>query len=156
MQDKLGKQNFHEEMKKVFEPVTKTFKDVSDDSKKAMMITSKEHNKALEILNNKLLEYMNDRGIIDSYLLSPPSKITNPENTTQFKLAKYYTSNKVIDLLIQNSIPITLHDNLLTFRDTNKQFELNGDLLEMITNKHYYVNLAKLSDKKLMYDLQKK
>ena len=30
IQDKLGKRNFHEDMKKVFEPVTKLIKDVSD------------------------------------------------------------------------------------------------------------------------------
>ena len=36
------------------------------------------------------------------------SKITNTENTSQFKLAKDPTLNRVIDLLIQNSIPITL------------------------------------------------
>ena len=29
LQDKLGKQNFHEDMKKVYEPVTKFFEDVS-------------------------------------------------------------------------------------------------------------------------------
>ena len=28
LQDKLGKQNFHEDKKKVFEPVTKSIKDV--------------------------------------------------------------------------------------------------------------------------------
>ena len=63
LQDKLGKQNFHEDMKKVFEPVTKTIKDVSEDVTKTMMITSKENNQALENLNNKLREIMNDRGI---------------------------------------------------------------------------------------------
>ena len=41
---------------------------------------------------------------------------------------------------------------MLTFRDTNKQFELKGDLLEMITNSKYNVDLASLQDKKLMYD----
>ena len=44
---------------------------------------------------------------------------------------------------------------MLTFRDTNKQFELKGELLKMITNKNYNVdlaNLSDLSDKKLMYD----
>ena len=56
---------------------------------------------------------------------------------------------------INNSIPITLHNNLLTFHDTNKQFELKGDLLKMITNKNYNVDLASLSDKKLMYDFAK-
>ena len=93
---------------------------------------------------------MNDRGILATYLMSPLSKITNPENTTQFKLIKDSTSNRVNDLKINNSIPITLHKNLLTFRDTNKQFELKGDLLKMITNKNYNVNHASLSDKKLM------
>ena len=31
---------------------------------------------------------MNDRGILASFLMSPLSKITNPENTIQFKLVK--------------------------------------------------------------------
>ena len=66
--------------------------------------------------------------------MSPLSKITNPEKTSQFKILKDHNSNKVNDLLIHNSIPITLHDNLLTFRDTNKVFELKGDLLKMITS----------------------
>ena len=56
---------------------------------------------------------------------------------------------------INNSIPITLHNKLLTFRDTKKRFELKGDLLKMITNKIYNVDLASLSDKKLMYDFAK-
>ena len=41
---------------------------------------------------------------------------------------------------------------MITFRDTVKEFELKGDLLKMITNKNYNVDLASLSDKKLMYD----
>ena len=93
---------------------------------------------------------MNDRGILASYLLSPLSKIINPENTSQFRLVKDHNSNRVNDLLIHNSIPI-----LLTFRDTNKVFELKGDLLKMITNKNYNVNLANLPDKKTMYDFAK-
>ena len=60
---------------------------------------------------------MNDRVILASYLMSPLSKITNPENTTQFRLAKDLNSNRFNDLLIQNTIPITLHDNFLTFPD---------------------------------------
>ena len=31
VQDKLGKQNFHEDTKKVFEPVTKSIEDTSQD-----------------------------------------------------------------------------------------------------------------------------
>ena len=85
----------------------------------------------------------------------PLSKIINPENSTQFKLVDDSTSNRVNDLKINNSIPITLNNNLLTFRITNKQFELKGDLLKMITNKNYNIDLASLSDKKLMYDFAK-
>ena len=98
---------------------------------------------------------MNDRGILANYLMSPLSKITNPEKTTQFKIVKDSTSNGVNYLKINISIPITLHNTLLTFRDTNKQFELKGDLLKMITNKNYNVDLASLSDKKLLYDFAK-
>ena len=58
-------------------------------------------------------------------------------------------------MLIHNSIPISLHDNLLTFRDSNKQFELKGDLLKMITNKNCNIDLASLQDRKLMYDFAK-
>ena len=156
LQNKLGKQNFHEDMEKVFEPFTKSIKHVSEEVKKTMTGKSIKNIQALEKLNNKLLEKMNDRGIIASYLMSPLSKITNPEKTTHFKLVKDSSSSRVIDLLLHNSIPITLHDNLLTFCDTGKVFELKGDLLKMITNKNYKVDLASLADKKNMYDFAKK
>ena len=155
LQDKLGKQNFHEDMKKVFEPVTKSLENTSEKLTKAITESSKENNLALENLNNKLLEIMNDRGILASYLMSPLSKITNPENSTQFKLVKDPNSNRVNDLLLKNKIPITLYNNMITFRDTGKEFELKGDLLKMITNKNYNVDHASLSDKKLMYDFAK-
>ena len=58
-------------------------------------------------------------------------------------------------MLIHNTIPITLNDNLLTFRDTGKIFELKDDLLKMITNKNYNVDHVILSDKKLLYDFAK-
>ena len=142
LQDKLGKQNFHEDMKKVFEPVTESLQNTSENLTKAITESSKENNLALEKLNNKFLEIMNDTGILASYLMSPLSKITNPENTSQFKLVKDSSSNIVNDLKIHNSIPFTLYGIMLTFRDTNKQFELKGDLLEMITNSKYNVDFA--------------
>ena len=155
LQDKLGEQNFHEDMKKVFEPVTKSLENTSENLTKVITESSKENNIALENLNNKLLGIMNDRGILASYLMSPLSKITNPENTSQFKLVKDSSSNRVNDLKINKTIPITLYNNMLTFRDTGKEFELKGDLLEMITNSQYNVDLASLTDKKLMYDFAK-
>ena len=67
LQDDLGKQNFHEDMKRVFEPVTKSIKDISEDVTKTITETSKDNNLALENLNDKLLEIKNDRGIKASY-----------------------------------------------------------------------------------------
>ena len=122
LKNRLGKQNFHEDMKKIFEPVSKSLVNTSQDI--TIVERSNNNNKALENLNNKLLEILNDRGILASYLISPLSKITNPENNTQFRLVKDSSSKRVFDLLIQNSIPFTLRDNLLAFRDTGKKFEL--------------------------------
>ena len=155
LQDKLGKQNFHEDMKKVFEPVTKSLENTSENLTKAITETSIKNNLAIENINNNLLEIMNDRGILATYLMSPLSRITNPENSSQFKLVKDPSSNRVNDLKINKTIPITLYGNILTFRDTNKQFELKGDLLEMITNSKFNVDLASSSDKKLMFDFAK-
>ena len=155
LQDKLGKQNFHEDMKKIFEPVTKSLENTSQDITKTITETSIKNNQAIENLNNKLLGILNDRGFLASNLMSPLSKISNPENTNQFKLVKDSYSNRVNDLKIHNSKPITLYGNMLTFRDTNKQVELKGDLLEMITNSKYNVDLASFADKKLMYDFAK-
>ena len=154
LQDKLGKQNFDEDMKKVIEPVTKTIEDVSEDVTKTMMITSKENNQTLENLNNKLLEKMNVRGILATSFLSFFSKITNLESSSQFKL-KDSISNRVNDLKINKTKPITLYNNLSTFRDTGKEIELKGDLLKMITYKNYNVDLASLADKKVMYAFAK-
>ena len=39
LQDKLGKQNFHEDMKKIFEPVNKTLEKTSENLTKAITET---------------------------------------------------------------------------------------------------------------------
>ena len=155
LQDKLGKHNFHKEMMKVFETVTRSVNDVSEHVTKTITETSIKDNTAIEILNDKRLEIMKDRGILTPYLLFPLSKITNPESTSQYKLVKDISSKIVNDLLIHNSIPITLLNNLLTFRDTNKEFELTGDLLKMITNKNYNFDLASVAGKTLIFDFAK-
>ena len=81
------------------------------------MLTSEENNKAQEKLSNKLLEIAINRGMIAFYLLSPLSKIISLENTSQFKLVIDSTSKRVNGLLRHNSIPVTLYDNWLTFRE---------------------------------------
>ena len=155
LQDKLGKQSFQEDMKKVFEPVTKSLENASQDITKTLTESSSKNNWALENLNNKVLEKKNDRGKLASYLMSPLSKRNNSESTCHFKLVKDSTSKRVNDLLIHNSIPVTLYNNLLIFRDIGKFFELQEDLLKMITNKNYNLDLASLQYKKIMYDFAK-
>ena len=70
LQDEVGKQNFQEDMKKVFEPVTKSISDVFEEVTK-ITTESSNNNKEREDLNNKILGKMNDRGILESYLMSP-------------------------------------------------------------------------------------
>ena len=88
-------------MKKVFEPVTISIKDVSEYVTKTITETSKENNKALENLHKKLLEILNDGGIAATFLFSPLSKITKTEHTGQLKLVKNPDSYTVNDLLIK-------------------------------------------------------
>ena len=94
LQGRLGKQNLHEDLKKVFEPVTRSTKDVSEEVIKTITETSNNNNEALDSLNSKLLEVMNDRVVLATYLMSPLSEITNPENTSQFRFVKDYSSNR--------------------------------------------------------------
>ena len=78
LQDKLGKQNFHEEMKKIFEPVTKSLEKTSQDITKTITESSITNNQVIEYLNNKLLEIINVGGILASYLITPLSKKNQP------------------------------------------------------------------------------
>ena len=120
-----------------------------------MTESSKEKNKAVAILIDKLLKIMNDRGILTSYLLSPFFKVTNPEFKNQIKLVKDPISNTVSVLLINIALPVTLYDILFTFRDTHKKFEMEGKLLKIMTNKNYNVDLAKILDKELLFEFAK-
>ena len=96
---RIGFTKLSREYKKAFEPVSDTTTKSSEDKTKTMMLTSKANNKALKKINNKLLEIMNDRGIIANYFMSPLPKITNPEHTSQFKLMKNPSSNRANELL---------------------------------------------------------
>ena len=62
LQDKIGKQKFHEDMKKVFEPVTKTLENTSQDITKITSETFIKNNKTILALNEKLLELLNEKG----------------------------------------------------------------------------------------------
>ena len=141
--------------KNIFEPHNDTIKNNSGKLTKTITEPFLRNNQESGNFNNTLLETMKNGGIIASFLMSPLSKTTKPENTSQFTLVKDSDSNRVNDLLIHNTIPITLYNNLLTFRDTGKVFEFKGELLKKITIKNYNVGLASLTDKKQMYDFAK-
>ena len=154
IKDKLVKQNSQGDRSKVFEPITKSIKDTFQGVLETLTETSIENNKALSNLNDKLLKIINDRGMLASYLVSFLSKITNLERISQFKLVNDPDSNKVKGLLVNKTLPVSLCNNLLTFRDTDIYLDL-GDLLKMITNKNYNVDLANFSDKKIMFNFAK-
>ena len=80
LQDKLGKQNFREDMKKAFEPMTDAIKNTSENITKTLTEISINNNKAIENLNEKILELMNDKGMIAPYLASFLANLSKPEN----------------------------------------------------------------------------
>ena len=88
LQDKLGKQNFHEDMKKVFEPMTDAIKNTSENIMKTIRESSIINNKPIENFNKKILELVNDKGMIAPYLASSLVNLFKPENKSQFRLKK--------------------------------------------------------------------
>ena len=56
------------------------------------------------------------------------------------------------DFLINDGIPVTLFSNMITFRDSNKSFKLDGDLLEKITKYDFNVSHCNPKDRKLIYE----
>ena len=64
LQDKLGEQIYHEDAKKIFKPMTDAIKDTSDNLTKTIKKSSIINNKAIDNLNERILELMNDKGLI--------------------------------------------------------------------------------------------
>ena len=96
LHDKLGKQNFHENKKKLNEPLTDTIKDVSENITKTLTENSNNNNKAIENLNEKNLELMNDSGLIAPYLAFSLVNVFKPEKKSQFRLKKTLIQLKVM------------------------------------------------------------
>ena len=155
LQDSLGKQSFHEDMKKLYEPLTDTIKDVSEKITKTLTENSINNNKAIENLNEKGLELMNEKGLIAPYLASSLVNLFKTENKSQFRLRKDPNSTKMNDFSIHGSIPVNLFGNMITFRDSNKTYRLEGDLLKLITNYIFNADHCSPQDKKLIYECAK-
>ena len=155
LQDKLGEQNYHEDAKKLFKPMTDEIKNTSEKKTKTLTENSINNNKAIENLNKKNLELMIDRGMIAPYLASSLVNLFKPENKSQFRLRKDPNSTKMNDFLLHRGIPVTLFSNMLVFRDSNKSFKLEGDLLKLITNYKFNADHSSPQDKKLIYEFAK-
>ena len=134
LQDKLGKQNFHEDMEEVFEPLTDTLKKTSENVRKTITETSIKKIKAISNLNEKVLELMDEKVSIAPHLAFPLVNLFKSENKSQIRLRKDLNSTKMNDFLTHGNIPVSLHSNMIAFRDSNKSFTLEGDLLKLITN----------------------
>ena len=80
------------------------------------------------------------------------SKFINPEHVSQNNLKRKPQSNRFNDFLVSKTIPGTLYGILLTFGDTDKKCELEGDLLKILIIRNYNIDLASFSDKKLLID----
>ena len=95
LQDKIGKQNFHDNMEEVFEPLTNTLKKTSDNITKTITENSNNNNKAIENLNETILELMNDKGIIAPYLTTSLVEVFKKDNESQFRIRKDPNSTKM-------------------------------------------------------------
>ena len=70
LQNKLGDQNYHEDINKFFKAMTDELKNTSEKITRTLTENSINNNKAIENLNEKILELMNEQGMIASYLVS--------------------------------------------------------------------------------------
>ena len=135
--------------------MTDEIKNTSEKIAKTLTENSINNNKAIENLNEKILELMNDQGLIAPYLSSSPVNLFKPENKSQFRLRKDPNSTKLNDFLIHRGIPVTLFSNMILFRDSNKSFKLEGDLLKLITNYKFNADHSSPQDKKLIHEFPK-
>ena len=142
-------------MTEVFKPLTDTLKKTSGKITETITETSIINNEAISNLNEKVLELMNDKGMIAPYLASSLVNLFKPENKSQFRLRKDPNSTKMNDFLLHGNIPVTLFSNMIIFRDSNKTFRLEGDLLKLITNYKFNAEHSSPQDKKLIYEFVK-
>ena len=155
LQDKFGKQKFHEDLKQTFKPITKSLENTLENITKTDTETSNKNNKAISDLNEKVLELIDEKGLIAPYLASSLVNLFKPENKSQFRLRKDPNSTKMNDFLIHGNIPITLFSKRITFRDSNKSFRLEGDLLKLITSYKFNADHSSPQDKTLTYEFTK-
>ena len=98
---------------------------------------------------------MDEKSLIAPYLSSSSVNLFKPEIKSQFRLRKANNSTKMNNFLIHRGTPVTLFCNMITFRDSNKSFKLEGDLLKLITNYKFNADHSSPQDRKLIYEFAK-
>ena len=95
----MGKQNFHGDIEKLYDPLTDTFKITSEKLTKTLKVTSINNIKAISDLNENVLELMNNNGIKAPFLTSSLVNRFNPERTSKIKMTKDPNSFRMDDYL---------------------------------------------------------
>ena len=98
---------------------------------------------------------LNDKGLTAPYLTSSLVNIFEPENKSQFRIIKDLNSTEMNDFPTNEGKPVTLFSKMLTFRNSNQSFRLDGDLLETMTFYDFNVSLSNPEDQKVSYDFGK-
>ena len=93
--------------------------------------------------------------MIVPYLASSLVNLFKPENTGSFKLLKNPNSFRMKDFLINRGILVSLYSNLFTFKDSDKSFKWDGDLLKTLINFDFNVGHSNWQDQKLIYEFGK-
>ena len=124
LQHKLGEQNYQDDAKNLFKPMTDAIRKTSENITKTLTENSINNNKAIENLNEKILVLMNDKGMIAPFLASSLVNLIKPENKSQFILKKDPNSTKKNDFSMNEGIPVTLFTDMITFRDSNKSLKI--------------------------------
>ena len=93
--------------------------------------------------------------MIAPYLVFSLVNLFKPENNSQFILIKDHNLIGMKDFLMNGGIPFTLYSNMLTFRDGNKSFISDGDLLETMTKYDFNVSHANPQHQELIYEFGK-
>ena len=109
LQEKLGKQNFDEDIKKL-EPVTSTVKQGAKEMRKAVKDTNKanelKEKKKLRQLMNKIVENLKYGINFVLRLLEPLGERTNFKNASRFRLRVKAISKEP---LLNENVPIVFH-----------------------------------------------
>ena len=90
--------------------------------------------------------------MIAPYSASSLVNLFKLENKSQFRLLKDLNSTEMYDFLIHGNKPVTLYSIMLTFRDSNKSFNLDGDLLKTMANYQFSVGHSNPQDRKVILE----